>query len=467
MVRVELHIVRTYFTSSIPLRQKAVKILNEELVQEIPAISPSPNPPTFLQKDGFQYVAPYTKLTYFTIDKLKSKNTYTVLEYLQKNFIGRNVDFFKKQIEEGKLWVERPIPMRVCAKTNGLKISKKAHKSLKKNSVVEFVTIKGEDLKDFKLKKSDIIANYACIHELKIPHIESFDIIHESKDLLVVNKPSGIPVHPSGMSYRFNTLQFLLSKKRCSPGKSLYNPETLEIFPSLWPCHRIDKETSGIVIFAKNKVKCGEISKLIETKENITKRYLIHVHGKFGNEVKTCEDPIVDVDVCKKYENGGVSRIQHAKSTFKFVYYDAKTDTSILLGEIFTGRKHQIRQHLRNEGFHIVNDPLYGVMGILKDKMTGLPNRDQFNALRGEYIKKMEERMSKFKKESRCLNCNHINYFDDNFRADSYMHLHAWEYTYTSEETPKLSWSFITSPPSWITNIVPPNLLESLGNRRC
>lgn len=420
----------------------------EDIPDDLPRVSPQPNSPIFEVRDGYQLVSPYSKLTYSNVNRLKKKKPMTVMKLLETSFIGRNMKFYEKQIMDEQLWILRP-------RGKPLSLGKK---KLRNVDYSNYETLKGPDLFELQLKENDVVVNHACVHELKIPHHPDLDIIYENKQVLVVNKPAGIPVHPSGSSYRFNTLQFLLTAKmhQVSDVHVLLDKETLEFQTKLWPCHRLDKDTSGVLIFAKNQNKCVEISKQIESKKGMTKRYLALVHGKFGPKQRIVKDPVVEVDLAKRYENGGIGKkILYGKTTFKMIHYDEKSDTSLLDCHLFTGRRHQIRQHLRNLGFHIVNDPLYGINGILKNKMYHFPEKAEFLKLRREYELQLQDRTKNWTKESICSNCYHVTYIEPTNHLDQYMRLHSIEYTYHPKESVEPMWEFRTGLPQWAKSILP------------
>lgn len=435
-----------------------VETLKRDRARKIPddilKVSPKPNAPIFYKKNGYQCVEPYERLVYTTIGKINRKaDKLTVLDYFKHSFIGRDLKFYESQINDHKLWILRPLEPST-------KKSKK--KSMKDIDLDDYEKIEGIELFDYELQTNDIIANYACIHELRIPEIDDIDIIYEDNQSLIVNKPSGMPVHPSGMAYKFNTLQYILSSKGYGNPKfeTSVDPETLEFRSNLWTCHRIDKDTSGIVIFAKNPTKNVEYNKLIEAKKDITKKYLIRVHGSFGKITRISKHPIIEIDLAKRFENGGVGKPEYAKTEFHPIYYDKKSDTSFLLCNIFTGRKHQIRQHIKFWGFNIVNDPLYGLDGILKDKTPRPPNGKEFAKLRNEYQLQLEKRANTWDYESRCTNCHHITYSNPN--PSPPMCLHALEYTYHPKGQEEPVWSFTARLPEWARKILPKEKVAEL-----
>jgi 23S rRNA pseudouridine1911/1915/1917 synthase len=177
--------------------------------------------------------------------------------------------------------------------------------------------------------------------------ISEFDVrvIYEDDNLLVVQKPAGLNIHPSANSL-YKTLTFWL--KSHYPGQHLR------------PCHRIDKETSGLVLCAKNKRTDSVIKKSFSRNE-VDKTYLAVVHGRLL--AQTIEYPLA-----LQGGNGlvGIRMVAHAdgkpsKTKVRPLKYDAMTDRTLVLCKPKTGRQHQIRAHLSLSGHAIVGDKLYGM----------------------------------------------------------------------------------------------------------
>ena len=197
-------------------------------------------------------------------------------------------------------------------------------------------------------------------HELPVTD-QAIEIVHDDNDLLVVNKPASIPVHPCGR-YRHNTIIFILAKE--------YG------YKNLHTVHRLDRLTSGILIFTKTAHKSREMETLISGRQ-VRKRYLCRVNGEFPEKLD-CEQPIkvisYKIGVCVVADDGKPCRTEFERISYK-------DGVSILSCRPFTGRMHQIRVHLQYLGFPIANDPLY--------------NSDAFGPRRGKYgdIGKTEEEL--------------------------------------------------------------------------
>ncbi|CAI8032883.1 RNA pseudouridylate synthase domain-containing protein 2 [Geodia barretti] len=191
------------------------------------------------------------------------------------------------------------------------------------------------------LHHNDLMVHRVHRHEPPVS-ADPLTILHLDSDILAINKPHSIPVHPCGR-YRHNSVVFLLGKEH-----SLRNLHTI---------HRLDRLTSGLLLFARNLTTAQRMEQQIRERQ-VSKEYICKVHGKFPDEPVLCTEPIVIVT-----HKLGICRVDPAGKTcltsFTRLSYDIHKDTSILKCEPKTGRMHQIRVHLQWLGHPIVNDPLY------------------------------------------------------------------------------------------------------------
>lgn len=304
-------------------------------------------------------------------------------------------------------------------------------KPFKKKIAVEAY---GMELEDWKLKVGDLITTLNCIHELPVPiNTETegvkIKVIYENSNIIVVDKPYGIPVHPTGNSYRYNSvlniMKLQLNSKR-----------------DLWPCHRLDKDTTGVLILAKSKEVCGEMSKLISDKQSMEKFYCIKVHGDFPKNAY-CNDNVIPLDLTKPYKKGGVmDKPIGAVTEFRLVSFDSVSNTSLIEARLETGRRHQIRQHLRNMGYPIVNDTLYGLGAPLSERMYTLPNRDEFHDIKLKYNEQHQLRMDDSSPLNVCEDCGHVTYIPN--KQNVPMNLHAFSYKSIDGK-----YNFETERPIW------------------
>lgn len=173
------------------------------------------------------------------------------------------------------------------------------------------------------------------------------NIIYEDDSYIVLNKPAGIPVHPS-MDHFTDSL---------SNGLKYYF-ETIGLKRKLRPINRLDKNTSGLVIFAKNEYIQEALVK--QMKDNsFYKEYIAICEGKFDKESDIINAPI------KRKENSIIERCvnsngDYAITKYEVLQYNQNDNYSVIKCILETGRTHQIRVHMQFIGHPILGDTLYG-----------------------------------------------------------------------------------------------------------
>ena len=195
-----------------------------------------------------------------------------------------------------------------------------------------------------KIKVEEVIAKEIELKAQDIP----IEVIYEDSDIIVVNKPKGMVVHPANGNPDRTLVNAIMNI--CKDSLSGIGGE---IRPGI--VHRIDKDTSGLLIIAKNDKAHINLSEQIKNRE-ITKRYVALVRGIIKENNATIDMPIGRSDKDRKkmaVKKDGKNAITHfdvIKRYNGYTYLDIKIDT---------GRTHQIRVHLAEIGYPIVGDSVY------------------------------------------------------------------------------------------------------------
>lgn len=182
-----------------------------------------------------------------------------------------------------------------------------------------------------------------------------YKIIHEDETLFIISKPANLPVHPAGR-YFFNTLLVHL--------RTQGHRTPLKAEREFYLVHRIDKETSGILVLARDKEVCTHLTRQF-AERSTRKRYLAIVHGappetfSVSHALRRATNSVVDLKMEVGPESEGA---QSAHTDFKRISQHKNRHGEFSLVECFpkTGRQHQIRVHLESVGHPIVGDKLYG-----------------------------------------------------------------------------------------------------------
>ncbi len=180
----------------------------------------------------------------------------------------------------------------------------------------------------------------------KIPPVElPLDIVYEDADLLVVNKPAGMPIHPSLNNYD-NSLANALAWYFEKQGK-----------PFVFRCiNRLDRDTSGLTIIAKHMVSAGILSSMVARRE-IHREYLAIVKGTVTPTAGTINAPIA------RKGNSIIERVidweKGERAVTHYRVLQSHNDLSLLSLHLETGRTHQIRVHMKHLGFPLIGDYLY------------------------------------------------------------------------------------------------------------
>ncbi len=193
-----------------------------------------------------------------------------------------------------------------------------------------------------------------CKHDL--------DVVYEDEIILVVNKPKDVLVHSDGNEE--DTLT------KWVEGYYVDRP-----YISALPIHRLDKETSGLVVFSKSIIFQPLLDKLLAEKQ-IRRYYLAFVRGKMEKDASININKPIGKDRHNSNKRVIFKGGQNALTKVRSLGFNKKDNYSVLRCTLDTGRTHQIRVHLASEGYPILNDSLYGEasslcirMGLMADEL--------------------------------------------------------------------------------------------------
>jgi 23S rRNA pseudouridine955/2504/2580 synthase len=179
----------------------------------------------------------------------------------------------------------------------------------------------------------------------------TFRVLHEDPDLLVVDKPAGLASHP-GTGIEGATLVEMARSHLGTPA----DLPPAEFRPS--PAHRLDRETSGVVLVARTRKAMVRLTELFTSGEQVRKTYLALVKGKMPREVGTIDLPLSEHEQTARSKAARGVNLQEALTRWKVL--SASRELSLLSVTIETGRTHQIRRHLEAVGHPVAGDRRYG-----------------------------------------------------------------------------------------------------------
>lgn len=397
----------------------------------IPPCDPWPRP--YYLEDGLRKVTPY-HYTYNTYCKERWRGR-EILEIFASEFRDRPADYYEAAIREGRVVLNgQPVPSTRTIVKNG-----------------------------------DIISHTLHRHEPPCT-AQSIGIVHEDDDLIVINKPAGMPVHPAGR-YNFNSIVEIL---RADRGNG-WNP---------LPCNRLDRLTSGIMFIGKHRQAAEDMSAQIRTR-TVKKEYITRVVGEFPPGEVICEKPILQIS-----PKLGLNRVRangkEALTVFKrLAYYpprntkqtpDAQNDMNVPEGQPWknlrgysivrcfpvTGRTHQLRVHLQFLGHPISNDPIYANQRVfgpalgrgrsesedeedIMSRLGRMGKEDMADAVayHDEMVEAYEKRKAERMTGEKCEVCDTPLYSDPGVHELG-IYLHARRYRCEGGK-----WDYETSLPDW------------------
>lgn len=234
------------------------------------------------------------------------------------------------------VWLSRKLGrsrsfIQSCCKLGQIKVNQKVVKAsflLRENDVLDY---------DLTEETSPLSATEMAL-----------DVIYEDEDILVVNKPAGLTVHP-GAGNKTHTLvnALLFHEKTLSRTGEVCRPGIV---------HRLDKDTSGLIVVAKNNLSHERLAAAFKAHE-IEKIYLALVEGYLDEKEGTLEFPIARHPTQHKKFSVSSSG-KPARTDYKVLH--EQNEKSLVEIQLHTGRTHQIRVHFSALGHPVAGDPLYG-----------------------------------------------------------------------------------------------------------
>jgi len=212
---------------------------------------------------------------------------------------------------------------------------------------------------NYKVKPGDevkVMFTHPPYENLLEPEKIDFEIIYEDKDVLVVNKPPNLVVHPGHGNYTGTLLNGILYHVNELPENSSGRPGLV---------HRIDKDTSGLLVVAKTEIAMRNLSEQFFLKQT-ERKYIALTWGSFTENYGTVDNYLSRdkknrmIMSVTEDENYGKRAITHYKVLQEFNY------VSLIECQLETGRTHQIRAHMKYLGNPIFNDERYGGNKIIK-----------------------------------------------------------------------------------------------------
>lgn len=281
------------------------------------------------------------------------------------NPMDRDLDW-EEELEEGEDWqgqaeAEDEIELTVETGFEGQRIDKYVNESMdtvvSRTQVQEwirggFVTVNGKEVKpNFKLEENDrILVRVPKPQEASIaPEELDLNIVYEDADVIVINKPRGMVVHPAAGHYSGTLVNGLLHHCKDLSG----------INGTLRPgiVHRIDKDTSGLIMAAKNDNAHRSLAAQLK-EHSVTRKYIAIVHGNVPHDQGTVDAPIGRHPSDRKLFTVTDKNSKHAVTHFMVI--ERFGDFTMLELKLETGRTHQIRVHMKYIGYPLVGDPSYG-----------------------------------------------------------------------------------------------------------
>lgn len=209
---------------------------------------------------------------------------------------------------------------------------------------------------NYKVKQAmEVLIQLPEVKELELtPENIPLEIVYEDKDVAVINKPQGMVVHPSAGHPNGTLVNALLYHlKDLSTINDVIRPGIV---------HRIDKDTSGLLMIAKNDIAHEKLAEQLKEKTSLRK-YIALVHGVIPHDKGTITAPIGRSKQDRK-KQAVVEEGKHAVTHFTVL--ERFNEYTLIELKLETGRTHQIRVHMQYIGYPLAGDPVYGPRKTLK-----------------------------------------------------------------------------------------------------
>lgn len=264
--------------------------------------------------------------------------------------------FIRRWIKEAPLSFIYKLFRQKDVKVNGKKVD------------IQYMLKDGDTLSIYL--KPDLLEKFKKEYVAK-PVEADFDIIYEDDNILVANKPRGLLVHSDEKEKQFTLANMLVSYLT---KKGEYDPKNSYGFVP-GPCHRLDRNTTGIVICAKNLPAMQELLELFRERTRIRKTYTTLVKGKM-NLSGTIDIPLIK-DPKKGMVRSGTLKEGAKTAITEYRRIKQYSTCALMEAELLTGRTHQIRAHFAFIGHPIIGDGKYGNFEINKefDDIYGLKSQ--------------------------------------------------------------------------------------------
>lgn len=217
----------------------------------------------------------------------------------------------------------------------------------------EKVLVNGKTVNANYLTKvgDDILVDSDLDYEIDIePEDIPIDVLYEDDYLLVVNKESGMVVHPAAGNYSHTLVNALLYRFNLSHKDDKIRPGIV---------HRIDKDTSGVLVVAKDDKTHELLSEMIKEKK-VERKYIALVNGIIMHDAGEIDAPIGRDTVNRQKMMVTADNSKDAITHFKVLKRYKNENKTLIECKLDTGRTHQIRVHMEYIGYPIYNDPVYG-----------------------------------------------------------------------------------------------------------